>query len=128
MPLVDYNICSNDYSKSRAIPRGIDAETMLCAGAPGKDVCQGDSGGPLQLRATNSSRAGTAATAATEPHCSYKVVGVISFGQGCFVKPGVYTRVQPFVPWIERTVWASPSSTPTIKKSEEDGLTNIYFS
>ena len=123
MPLVDHDKCSQDYSESRAVPRAIDAETMLCAGGPGRDVCKGDAGGPLQIRSANSSRASTE----PEPYCSYKIVGVISFGQGCFVKPGVYTRVQLFVPWIERNVWSSPAPASTIKKSAEDALTYIFF-
>ena len=55
----------------------------------GVDACQGDSGGPLWVdwdqRATQ--------------------VGVISRGQSCAEnsKPGVYTRLKPFVDWIHET-------------------------
>lgn len=35
------------------------------------------------------------------------VVGITSFGKWCGEKnlPGVYTRVAPYVPWIESIVW-----------------------
>ena len=78
---------------------------MVCAGYPkgGVDACKGDSGGPLACQIDG----------------SYKLVGVISWGFGCgkvrteekldrksqyFVqahKPGVHTRVQAYLPWIE---------------------------
>jgi len=57
---------------------------QICAGvlAGGIDSCQGDSGGPLQTAAG-------AASGAT------RLVGIVSFGDGCALanRPGVYTRV-----------------------------------
>lgn len=55
---------------------------------------QGDSGGPLQIYNSDVS-------------CTYKVVGVTSFGKACGITnvPGVYTRVSNYVKWIEETVW-----------------------
>lgn len=61
---------------------------MLCAADPQweSDSCQGDSGGPLicsiQSRLT--------------------LTGIVSWGRGCAMKdkPGVYTRVSRFLPWI----------------------------
>ncbi len=45
--------------------------------------CQGDSGGPLV--------------------CDKKLVGIVSFGYGCGRPnyPGVYTRVETFLEWID---------------------------
>ncbi|KAL1489984.1 hypothetical protein ABEB36_013904 [Hypothenemus hampei] len=69
---------------------------MMCAGdlKEGRDTCQGDSGGPLQV-------------VLNEPYCMYSIIGVISFGQFCGMKysPGVYTKVDQYVPWIENTIW-----------------------
>lgn len=34
-----------------------------------------------------------------------EVAGVVSFGHSCGIAPGVYTRVLPYVKWIEDIVW-----------------------
>ncbi len=78
---VDLNLCnSRDYYNGRA--RG----QVLCAGAPKKDSCQGDSGGPLTTRVDGVPT----------------LVGVVSWGDGCAARkrPGIYTRVAPYGPWM----------------------------
>ena len=71
-----------------------DADQMMCAGgatSTGRpiDTCQGDSGGPLVSGST--------------------LVGVVSWGNGCAgyadgrpirLTPGVYTRLETFLPWL----------------------------
>ncbi|CAL4115358.1 unnamed protein product, partial [Meganyctiphanes norvegica] len=68
-------------------PRGI-ADSTLCAGRI-NSVCRGDSGGPLILT--------TGEDQQTE-------VGVVSTGFGCFDTrfPGIYTRVDQYLPWIDQ--------------------------
>ncbi|KAF2905061.1 hypothetical protein ILUMI_01115 [Ignelater luminosus] len=97
-----YNIetCRENYidSYKRVLPNGIIEETQLCAGGgvnEVKDTCQGDSGGPL-----HQSLRGRA-------YRVYNVIGVTSFGKSCGLvnSPGVYTRVSPYVEWIEGIVW-----------------------
>lgn len=60
---------------------------------------QGDSGGPMMLRDSETNR--------------YSVVGVVSAGIGCALKdlPGIYTRVNAYVPWIHKYIYAWSSTT-----------------
>ncbi|XP_063836865.1 serine protease snake-like [Ostrinia nubilalis] len=88
--------CSALYKPYRLLKTGLDNFTQVCYGhrqIP-RDTCKGDSGGPLQVeyRGVN---------------CMHKVIGVTSFGRACgnTGQPGVYTRVRPYVPWIESVVW-----------------------
>ncbi|XP_034235022.1 transmembrane protease serine 9-like isoform X2 [Thrips palmi] len=80
------------------LARGLDPRTHLCAGGDGAnptDACNGDSGGPLQFPALQG-----------DPACMFRVAGVVSFGPPCGIGlPGVYTKVAPYVPWIEKIVW-----------------------
>jgi len=68
---------------------------VLCAGAPDRKTCLGDSGGPVvftQGRPT-------------------LLVGVVSWGKASCsgdAKPGVYTRVAAYRPWIDDVLSASP--------------------
>jgi len=67
-----------------------DERRQICAGnyQYSKDSCQGDSGGPLMY----------------EVNGRWTVSGIVSFGDECakFYRPGVYTRVSYFLPWIRR--------------------------
>ena len=86
-------------------------ESQICAGdlvKGGIDACNGDSGGPLVAKDNSGAT---------------KLVGIVSWGEGCAQagKPGVYTRVSHFKPWIDAELtWLEPRSkpleTPEIKK------------
>lgn len=72
-------------------------KVMYCAYEEGKDSCAGDSGGPL-MTLGNGRR--------------YVQVGIVSFGIGCarINTPGVYTRVDAFIPWLKQVVHSLRSS------------------
>ncbi|XP_076066186.1 trypsin-like [Oratosquilla oratoria] len=63
-------------------------DDMICAFEQGKDACQGDSGGPLVLPSNLTS----------------KVLGLVSWGEGCGQNPGVYTSVAKHLAWIKKEV------------------------
>lgn len=86
MPVIDMRECKIDYQWDYEDSIG---PYNICAGDQekgGKDACSGDSGGPL---ISIDKRV---------------LLGVTSWGDGCGKKhkPGVYTRISQFVPWIKQ--------------------------
>jgi len=68
---------------------------VICAAYPGRSTCRGDSGGPIIL--TNGAPT---------------VVGIVSWGKKrCSGdgQPGVYTRVESFLPWIRQAMTLGPT-------------------
>ncbi|KAJ0170073.1 hypothetical protein K1T71_014679 [Dendrolimus kikuchii] len=101
--------CSLDYPpKSSVLEYGYDKVIQICYGSRNNvnDTCKGDSGGPLQ-RSISLER-------------QYQVVGVTSFGNRCGIKGGaaIYTRVEPYLQWIENIVWplGDPKELEEFKK------------
>ncbi len=90
---VAVNFSSND---TRLVPRV--HPRVVCVYGDNVKTCNGDSGGPLYYR-DDSASAGKAP----------QLVGIVSWNkQGCRVnsddRPGVYTRVQPYLPWIKQAM------------------------
>ena len=84
VPLLSRSICAGHRVYGRKL-----SDNMLCAGylEGGIDSCDGDSGGPLVCQNSDD---------------VWKLVGVTSWGHGCAEAnaPGVYTRVQRYLSWI----------------------------
>ncbi|XP_023287914.1 trypsin-1-like [Orussus abietinus] len=83
-------ILSNAECRATKYPARRITDNMLCAGFTegSKDSCQGDSGGPLHV----------------VNETVHHIAGVVSWGEGCAQPnyPGVYSRVNRFLSWIER--------------------------
>ncbi|XP_078662748.1 transmembrane protease serine 3-like [Branchiostoma floridae x Branchiostoma belcheri] len=94
VPIIDNGVCNGPTSYAGGI-----TDVMLCAGylAGGVDACQGDSGGPLVCQNSQG---------------RWSLVGVTSWGYGCASEnyPGVYARVQSFLPWIADKMAANRDS------------------
>ncbi|XP_046751120.1 uncharacterized protein LOC124414191 [Diprion similis] len=88
IPLADTTSCANTY-QAASIRIG---DTQVCAGGQrGRDSCRGDSGGPLMSVKTSGD------------NVYWTAVGIVSLGPSpCGMEnwPGIYTRVDSFVPWI----------------------------
>jgi len=77
-------------------------DSQICAGGEdGKDSCKGDSGGPLYMSRVNNR--GQITLDGMQP---YYLMGLVSFGsRECGTgKPGIYTRVESFLPWIKENI------------------------
>ncbi|XP_008843817.1 serine protease 33 isoform X2 [Nannospalax galili] len=91
VPLLNSLACDHLYHIGTDVPQAerIVLPGNLCAGyrRGHKDACQGDSGGPL--------------TCMDSGH--WVLVGVVSWGKSCALpnRPGVYTKVAKYSPWIE---------------------------
>jgi len=78
------------------------AESQICAGGEiGKDSCKGDSGGPLYL-----SRVGGTGIPILDGTNPLYLIGLVSFGskQCAAGRPGVYTKIDSFIPWIKKII------------------------
>uniref|UniRef100_A0A672ZWJ1 Hepsin n=1 Tax=Sphaeramia orbicularis TaxID=375764 RepID=A0A672ZWJ1_9TELE len=101
VPIISDAVCNApDYYDNQI------TTSMFCAGYEkgGTDACQGDSGGPF------------VAEDCLSKTIRYRLLGVVSWGTGCAMpkKPGVYTRVSRFLPWISTAMRVRTSLTSRV--------------
>ncbi|XP_055527869.1 uncharacterized protein LOC129720415 [Wyeomyia smithii] len=85
--------CEESFIDNRGISEGL-MDSQFCASHATMDTCQGDSGGPIEVRRIDMSDL-------EHP----LVVGVTSFGTPCVNGSiGVYTKIAPYIEWIEREI------------------------
>ncbi|CAG0884122.1 unnamed protein product [Darwinula stevensoni] len=90
VPLVEHKKCQSALQNTRLTKYFLLHPNFICAGGEeNKDACTGDGGGPLMCPRAEDGR--------------YILTGITSWGIGCGKKdvPGVYVRVDAFLPWIE---------------------------
>ncbi|CAG0908950.1 unnamed protein product, partial [Cyprideis torosa] len=83
-----------DKECAEAYPEyAVNPPRFICAGDQSKDSCSGDSGGPLMMQKKG----------------HWHLIGVVSAGEGCGRKgkPGIYTRVDFYGPFIESVIFDS---------------------
>ncbi|XP_034409092.1 serine protease hepsin isoform X1 [Cyclopterus lumpus] len=102
VPIISDAVCNApDYYDNQI------TTSMFCAGYEkgGTDSCQGDSGGPFVAEDCLSKTR------------RYRLLGVVSWGIGCAMakKPGVYTRISRFLPWIS-TAMRNYNNSPGLHK------------
>lgn len=93
----DFDECSESFRLSfNQRFQGIDEVKQFCAGSKETimDTCRGDSGGPIQAKHKDYYRMDI-------------IYGITSFGKACGFAgtPAVYTKVFPYISWIEEIVW-----------------------
>lgn len=89
--VLPYELCKATFNKSSLLKK-LSNVTVICTLSKFKDSCKGDSGGPL--------------TTWRQKNDLSVQIGIVSFGIGCARpdKPGIYTRVATFVPWIRHQI------------------------
>ncbi|XP_061772293.1 serine protease hepsin isoform X1 [Nerophis ophidion] len=102
IPIISDAVCNApDYYDNQI------TTSMFCAGyvKGNVDSCQGDSGGPFVAEDCLSKTS------------RYRLLGVVSWGTGCAMakKPGVYSRVSRFLPWIS-TAMRNYNNSPGVHK------------
>ncbi|KAF0288680.1 Proclotting enzyme [Amphibalanus amphitrite] len=111
LTLVPADACESIYRRlssfGESFPGGGFLGTKLCAVDPstrGADACLGDSGGPLT---------------GLRPDGRFALVGIVSLGVGCGDPdfPGVYTRVESYVPWIVAVIATAEAEAAAAAKT-----------
>ncbi|XP_077493802.1 serine protease 56-like [Amblyomma americanum] len=98
--VLPFESCKRTFNSTRRL-KVLNSFNVMCTSSVSKDSCKGDSGGPLTV---------------WEDGTRSVQVGIVSFGIGCArpKRPGVYTRVSTFVPWIEDQIAGEDEPHPPL--------------
>ncbi|KAG8235456.1 hypothetical protein J437_LFUL014086 [Ladona fulva] len=91
IPVMTNTQCAPIYQRQLTL----NANQMCAGGVKGKDSCRGDSGGPLMSYDESVVRG--------RPGNQWTAAGIVSIGPavcGAEGRPGIYTRVGPYVSWV----------------------------
>jgi hypothetical protein len=106
--------CEKAEVQGQALYTGEIYSDMLCATSPGVDACRGDSGGPLIMEG------------AVEGEDVQ--VGIVSWGRGCALFPGVYSRVSDGYAWIRKEVCAYSVDPPAYMRCRDEERDSKFLS
>ncbi|NXY52118.1 CFAD factor, partial [Ceuthmochares aereus] len=90
-PVISRDVCNHRTRHDHTI-----TEKMMCTDSRRKDTCKGDSGGPLV--------------------CNGVAEGVVTAGSrvcGNYKKPAIYTRIAPYVAWIDSVMASTDEEDDT---------------
>jgi trypsin len=105
--------CEDTIVGSLSLYQGEIYDEMLCAQYPGVDACSGDSGGPLFIEGSSEGLD--------------VQVGLVSWGRGCAVYPGVYSRISAGYDWIREQVCYKSVDPPSYMQCQDSERDPIYI-
>lgn len=117
MQYISNKACENVEVKGKKLYYGEIFSEMMCATTSGVDACSGDSGGPLIVKG---GREGQDIQ-----------VGIVSWGRGCALYPGVYSRVSKGYSWIRENVCklsVDPPAYFNCNQVQDENPTRIIYS
>ncbi len=91
--------CESTVITNKKLYEGEVYSEMMCArSSQGVDACSGDSGGPLIIEGSAEG--------------DDLLVGLVSWGRGCAIYPGVYSRISSGYDWIRKQICYMSSNPP----------------
>jgi hypothetical protein len=105
--------CESTRVRGKSLYKGEIFPEMLCATYEGRDACKGDSGGPL---ISVGSREGLDVQ-----------VGIVSWGRGCAIYPGVYSRISFGYQWIRTQACWFSRNPPAYMACDDDERNPFHF-
>ena len=97
VPYIPNRRCERTQVNGKQLYQGRIEPSMLCAGGLGRDACRGDSGSPLVITWNKKEI----------------LAGIVSWGKGCAMYPGVYTRISSYYLWARQQICGLSVAPPS---------------